>query len=207
MKDEKRAIVFLGGFLVEDGGKWVGSDFPPEFQSSGRVDFRTPAVLQLASLDNESTVVVSGGRGVMDDVIPDNMTIALAIKNDLVRSGVLENRIVLDNESHNTYAQLVKIAEKYLPNFDNMKVVSNDWHLPRIYAMIKYMETLRTLETGKIELISAENILEKHDPQKWTSIIEEVRKSDFMKEVIRREKEGAKAMEEGRYIFKKSKSK
>ena len=79
----------------------------------------------------EVTVVASGGQG------PDEpMSEAQAIRDALVDQGVAAERILLEEESHNTVQNLryslALLEEAGIGTEDGVLVVSNDFHLARV---------------------------------------------------------------------------
>ncbi len=89
--------------------------------------------------DNPKTiVVVSGGKG-RDESVSE----AFAMKKFLVQSGVKENRIVMEDKSHNTYENFSfskKILDAhfqmYSKNYSTI-IVTNDFHVFRAKFLAK----------------------------------------------------------------------
>ena len=76
-------------------------------------------------------IVASGGQG------PDeHMTEAQAIHDELVRQGIASNRILQEDQSHNTIQNLrysmVLLEENGYDTEDEIVVVSNGFHLSRV---------------------------------------------------------------------------
>ena len=86
---------------------------------------------------------------------------------------------------------------------DKLVILSNDYHLPRLDALIERDDALNKLkQSGKLSLRSAESVLIAHDA-KWKKKIEVVYATDEMKRRVALEKQGARQIREGSYQYKK----
>jgi hypothetical protein len=199
-----KVIVVLGGGLAQDKtGKWhtlgpedAGDKFGVSFDR-----WRVIAGAHLWKGDKTQTVVASGGRGQYADS-KDVHTPSSVLRRELIDLGVAPERIIEEDQSGNTFAQLTNIIP-IVKNFSLINFVSNEWHLPRIRAMIDHVEDLAFLRTPSVNLISAEEVLLQSDVKQWEYIIERARNSHGIQKRIELEEKGVKQIREGTYRFKR----
>ncbi len=200
----EKALAVFGGSMIRDLNSWRLTRFQ-EKDNFGIVGgyIRTIAAALLFKEEPEALVIASGGRGQFSK-IPDAPTIASLIKRDLISRGVPENRIITEERSGNTFQQLIKLqAVAAIRNFQEFKIISNRYHLPRIKAMIKTVEKLsflkRLLDNQRLFLVSAEEVLLARQPEQWEKIINQAYQSKGMAERILLEQEGVRQLEAGEY--------
>lgn len=186
-------------------GKWRStsySDAGDKFGLDGH-RLRLEAAALLWKDEPESVIVVSGGKGQLA-TIPDAPTVSSVMKDELESMGVPEEAIIEENRSANTFENLKFMAEKIqeLGGADNIVVLSNDYHLPRIKIVIEMSPELKALVMDVVlEFASAEDILLSRDLKKWKEIIEKARTSDAYKKRAGLEKKGIEDLKNGIYIF------
>lgn len=200
----KKVIVVLGGNLEQDKNKrWRSVGFDLTDTSLGVRDyFRVLATAILWKEDKNADIIASGGRGMLHDVLPDDITIASVMKTELVELNVNPSAIIEEGKSGSTFEQLQELS--LLQECEEIVIISNEWHLPRISAMINYLEPLSNLRSDKITLLAAEDVLLHHDHDLWSPVIETARKSEILQSVIESEKRGVAAIKSGQYKFRKS---
>jgi len=198
-----KAIVILGGGLVKDkDNKWRTTSFEEGDEYGALGDrLRVIAGSYLYKNNPEIKIIALGGKGQLKD-IPDAPTVAQVIKNELVEQGVNKKDIILNEESDTTFEQLLDLKNIIKKGgFANLIVISNQYHLPRIKAMIEYnKEPKEIFSTKKVQFRSAEEILIMQD-HKWKAEIDEAYNSKAMKQRIALEKKGIKDIKEGKYKF------
>ncbi|MCI8537520.1 MAG: YdcF family protein [Oscillospiraceae bacterium] len=96
------------------------------------------------------TVVVSGGQGSNEP-----MTEARAMRDYLVEHGAAEDRILLEERSHNTWQNLkfsyaLLREQGYEEQMDSVLVVSNGFHLARVRLLFP-----RVWENGTLSTLAA----------------------------------------------------
>ncbi len=194
----------MGGGLVNENGNWRTANFN-ECDKYGALGDRLRVVAGAILYKNNYNllIITSGGKGQLEK-IPNAPTVSEINKKELIKLGVHSKKIIEENKSNNTYQQLQnckKIIKEN--NFNEIKIISNKYHLPRIKAMIAMDNELKKMVNAqKIELQSAENILLKYDSENWQNVIEKAYNSEEMKERIALEEKGVHDIEEGRYKFK-----
>ena len=202
-KNSKDAIVVFGGGIKEEGGKWRTTNFTEEGDNFGALGDRLRVVAaSYLHYDNpQNTIIVFGGRGQMEGT-PGVPTISEVIKEELIERNVPSASIITESNSGNTYQQLQelkKIIKK--ENFNNIFLVSNFYHFPRIEAMAKKDDEFRRLlKNGRLLFQSAEEILLKRK-SKWSKVVMSGYGSKAMQERIAMEQKGIKDIKEGKYRF------
>lgn len=83
--------------------------------------------------ENEDTIVIaSGGQGSGEDISE-----AECIKRELVKQGISETRIILENQSTDTYEN-INFSKKLIPPNTNLGlVVTNNFHLYRAISIAR----------------------------------------------------------------------
>ncbi len=211
MDKNPNLIVVLGGGLKKDENGWRTTRYDERGDNFGvqgdrlRVDSTYLFYEDLSKKNKNILLVSSGGRGQLKN-IPDSPTVASVIKKELVALGIPEEKILLEENSDNTYQQLqqlIPIIQKH--SVENCLIISNGWHLPRIKAMIEYGKELDYLKVllskGDIRLLSAEDLLISYQPDQWRKTIEKAQESDSMKKRIALEQDGVKQIKAGEYKF------
>lgn len=202
----KNAIAVLGGGLVKEKGKWRTTDFNESDNFGAMGDrLRVTAADYLFKKDPEQIIIVLGGKGQLKD-IPGALAVSRVIKQELVDLGVPADKIIKEEESRDTYQQLMELKKIIQGRkVEKAVIISNKYHLPRLKAMIKRCPKLlalkKMLAVSRLKLKSAEEVVVKHDSKIWQKIIIEAYSSSAMKERIKLEKKGVKDIKEGRYKF------
>jgi len=211
MTDKKNAIVILAGGLKKEKGKWRTTNFQEGDNFGATGDrLRVLAGACLFKSRPQSFIVASGSavRGQHKNIkgIPH---IAEVIKKELIGLGVPGERILTETRSNNTFEQLLEIKKILKRNkYGKIFIVSNEWHLPRIRAFIKYRPELKPLKNNPIiQLKSAEAVMTKSEPVKWKKLISSVYKSRAMRERVKIERKGIKDIKAGKYQYKLYKDK
>lgn len=197
----KKAIVILGGGLVNDHGVWRTTGFNEGDMHGALGDrLRVEAAYILYNKNPEMILIASGGKG-QNAGIPHAPAVAEIVKKELVELGIPESSIFTEERSGNTWQALQEL--KTLINHDNLSevsLISNRYHLPRIHALINKDDALKgLLEEKPIILISAEEILIEHDPKKWRKVIDDAYRASGMQNRIAKEKQGVFQIQTGTY--------
>ncbi|PIR12973.1 hypothetical protein COV49_03655 [Candidatus Falkowbacteria bacterium CG11_big_fil_rev_8_21_14_0_20_39_10] len=208
IKNKKKIIVILGGDVKKEKGKWRTTNFNEE-NISGRLEGKSIRVISahyLFESNPDIFIIFSGGKGIYKN-IADALPVAKVMKNELIRLGVPEKKIKLEDKSNNTYEQLIKLQGILLDgDLGSVSVISNKYHLPRIKAMIEYFSELSELKKMfrnlKVELKSAEDIVIEADSNKWRDAIESVYGGEAMKKRMVKEKKGIRDIKAGKYKLK-----
>ena len=200
----KEYLVILGGGLRQDkNGHWHTT--LGEVGRYGLLNdrLRVVAASVLWEANKNLLIVASGGRGRVEGGLPDGLTLSKVIKDELIELGVPPENIAEENKTNSTYEQLMAI--KNMMNSGELSgkvtIISNDYHLPRIEAMIEYTKLKGDL-FGKIELVAAEDVLIKYKKAEWSDFIEKTKKSEAMSERLENEKKGVEQIKSGNYDFK-----
>lgn len=206
---KSEAIAILGGGLKKDGNKWRTTNFE-EGDKFGCLGDRLRVIAgSYLYRDRERggqnlLVIASGGRGQLEG-IADAPTLAEVLSGELVEMGVPADKIYKEDQSGNTYQQLKELDNLVLTmGFMKFSIISNDYHLHRIRAMIELAPGLINLKNllfnGGLSLESAEKIVLSCDPR-WEEIIKRAYASEAMKERIKLEERGVAQIKLGTYKF------
>lgn len=204
---KKTALAILGGGLTKDkAGQWRTTNFGEKGDNHGTLgdSLRVRAGACLYSRNPSSFVIASGGRGQFKKVA-GAPSLSAVIKKELISLGVPANKIIEENRSNNTYRQLLELQKiKRSGKVEDLVIVSNRYHLPRLKAMIKYGPGLAILKKmfKNIKLKSAEDILLKFHPAEWEKKIKKAYQSETMRQRVALEQQGAKQIKAGKYNFK-----
>ncbi len=203
----KKTIVVLGGGMRQDEtGRWrtVGFREGGDGHALTNDRWRVDAAYYLWRDDKNSIIIASGGKGQFFKDIIGAPTLSEIIKRELMELGIPEANIVEESESGNTYQQLLAvekmIQESFVEDVDEAKIISNNYHLERIQAMMHFAPGIVFLLRRAV-LVGAEDVLLAHDPAKWARVIKEADESLEMAERIRLEKQGTKQIKNGTYQF------
>ncbi len=186
--------------MVKKGEVWettpIGVAADQGYPTNDRL--RVAAAVSYFKKNPNTTIVVSGGKGKLLEEAP---TVASVMFSELVAWGVPSEAILLEDKSGSTFEQL-KIIPSYFfgGNGENVFILSNEWHLPRIEAFIKYGPQDLNEALSKVNFLGAEEVLLSSEKE-WKEVVETARKVPGLEERIEIEKRGIKAMEEGNYLF------
>ncbi|MCK5295531.1 MAG: YdcF family protein [Alphaproteobacteria bacterium] len=204
MKEKKIGIVVLSAGVKKDKkGNWVSTGFDIEDFDLGAPGgiLRVLATSYLCKEDFKCKIIASGGRGW--DVKNDELTrpdLSTILKNELIKLGISDNNIIEESRSNKTFEQLIEIDKMISKmNFDKMFVITNDYHVKRVSAIINYLKQINNKD--KMKVVSAEEICIKYDSKKWKSMIEKAYVTSGMKEIIKMEENGQKDIKKGKYNF------
>src|SRR3990167_7826314 len=196
-KQYKTAIFLMGGGLVNDAGVWRTTNYD-EGDKFGIIGDRAVVVAAgfLYQDEPEQLCVAAGGRG-QDQDIKDAPPVSAVLKQELIKLGVLNEDIMEENNSGNTYQQLRELQNIWqAKNFTQAALISNQHGLARIEAMIEYKIELAhfkdLLRVGRLKLLSAEEILLERAPAEWGGKIKRAYASEAMKKRIALEERGAR---------------
>lgn len=199
---KKIIVVFSGGLIKDLSDQWRTTAYVDQGDKFGLDGhrLRLAAAALLWRDEPAAIIVVSGGRG-QNQNVPDAPAASMVAKRELLALGVPSEKIFEENRSQNTYDQIVelrKIFSEHRPG--TISVVSNDYHRPRIKAMIELADDLRRLfESGRIVLVGADSFLLERDPLNWREVIEKAQTSEAMKQRILLEEKGIADLKKGVY--------
>lgn len=199
----KKAIAVLGaGMRQDETGRWSTVGFREGGDKFGLTNdrFRVNAAHYLWEDDKQSVIIASGGVGQREDTL-GAPPLSQIIKRELMELGVPETSIIEESGSGNTYQQLLAI-EKMVQDgsADEVSIISNNYHLERIQAMIHFAPGIVFLLKHSM-LFGAEDVLLNHNPIKWAKVIKEAEESPEMVERVRLEAQGTAQIKNRTYRF------
>lgn len=155
--------------------------------------FRLQAAYYLAK--NRALLYLQGGLA--DDNYP---SLSSVMEEELLELGVDRDLLAIEERSTKTFSQLIELQSFLRRKMPKMvMILSNDWHIPRVRAMIEYLPQLDSLRYMKHTLMGAEEVLLKEDPKMWQDKVAKARARPEMKEIIAREKQGTKQIQNNTY--------
>lgn len=191
-------ISVLSGDIWDDGGIWRTKDGDNRSGGAGATEsFRIPAAAVLAQEDPRAVIVLQGGLA--QGLRP---SLASVMSQELSALGVSAESLVLEERSQTTYQQLVELqslAKRERPA--QVWILSNEWHLPRIEAMLENIPALAALQALRPHLVSAEEVLLRTGSAQWGDAIAAARQSAPTRARIALEQEGIEDLKAGRYHF------
>lgn len=115
-----------GDYLIILGARVKGTE------PSLALQYRIDAAAEYLKKNPETIAIASGGKGPGEDISE-----AAAIKNSLLKAGIQEERILLEDKSTDT-VENIKFSKKLLSNdFETGLLVTNDFHLYRAKSIAK----------------------------------------------------------------------
>ncbi len=192
----KTLISVLGADIYQDSnGQWHTCDLNVRYGANEGFteSFRVVAASSLA--DDETFFFVQGDLA--SDTHP---SIASVLERELLALGIAVSKIIKEVRSEKTLSQLCELQNfAAIQKPEKITVVTNEWHMPRVQAMIEYMPELEALKMRKPSLVAAEYVLLKANPDKWQKKIEEARALPIMKKVLAQEHAGCEHIRNGTY--------
>ena len=203
----KNAIAVLSaGVKKNNAGKWVSTDLKKEDNKLGAPGgkLRVIAASYLYKDGPETIIIASGGRGwdIKNDE-PDRPDLSEIMKRELIELEIPERNITKENKSNKTFEQLKELKKIIdCEKFSETTIITNDYHLARVKAMIEYdYELNKMLTNNQIVLQSAEEMCLQYNRRKWQNIIKRAYASEEIKHRIKMEENGIEQINNGIYKF------
>lgn len=152
------------------------------------------------------------------DNFPDGPTEAALNASELRELGVPSSQILSQDQSFSTAQELLALAKLVTERgWENIAIISNDYHLERVKETLIHLEALaprephvhsaiRNLQNKHIMFIGAEKMLSMINPH-YAQLFKRVESSPLFLERIAAEKRGIQALREKRYSQYQPKSK
>lgn len=208
MKQKKQlmAVVVLGGMLKKiDDGTWRTTHYNERVDDIGPMGdrIRVDAAAYLYRSNPSLLIIVSGRKGKLNK-LKNAPIISSIIKKELIALNVPKHKIIEEKRSENTHQQLQELKKIIIKRqLERVGIISNEWHLPRIKAMIGTDPELKKLQSAKkILLLSADRIVLENEPDIWQEVIKKAYASKELKKRIALEKMGIRQIKNGSYKFK-----
>ncbi len=198
----KNILSVLSGDIWNDSGVWRTTDYNvPRGAPHVILDsFRIQAAAAYLKKYNAGEVVVLVQGGLADTVYP---SLASVMRRELLELGVPETELELEERSQTTYQQLFLLQDRAAKETaPAVKILSNDWHLPRIRAMVESVPGLAALRALNPEFVEAEEILLQTNPAQWQKKVETLRANKEVQTRVMQEQEGVAEIRNGTYRFR-----
>lgn len=203
-------IVLLAASVKQDAlGRWVSTDLTEEDIIHGGPGgkLRICAAALLLGEHPHMKIITGGAKGfdVCEGASSDRPLLADILHDELLESGVAEERIILQRNSNNTYQELQEI-ERLVSELElkQLIILTGRWHVERLHAMIdtKFPQLHRNVS---LEVVTAEDVLIARDAEQWRPFIEGAYSSEWMAERRVMEQQGINDINAGTYRYHKFK--
>jgi len=203
-----KVMVVLGGALIKDiDANWRTADFNDAGDQFGISGDRLRVIAaHYLYQDDLNQLFIASGSGLAGQLqnISDAPHLSEVLKKELIALGIPAEKIIEERNSNDTYQQLQELKKiVQQEGYDDVTLVSNIYHLPRIEAMIEVDRELKAMfDSGRLKVTAAEDILMAYEPAVWQETIERGYNSQAMQARIKLEQQGIKDIKEGKYKFK-----
>lgn len=189
-----------GGLTRQTDGTFTTNGFNVAGDKFGTTldRLRVVAAAVLYRLNPTLILVPSAGKGQYEDD-PHYPTIASVMKQELITLGMPERNIITEEKSGNTNEQLKALVQFRDNHPGDYAILSNRYHTERVAAFLAFNPLLTKI--AALQVLSAEEILIAHNPERWQAPIELVYHSEGMSKRIELECQGTDDIKEGRYTF------
>jgi len=210
LKTKNIIYIPAAGIEKNKSGQWFSSmlNTAASFSGSPGGYTRIWAGKYLYDNDPKNTIlIVAGGHGGDKNVQREKHPgLAQIMERELIDIGVPAKSIIKEKKSNKTFDQLYYLGKFIQKNqIKKISITSNDYHLPRIKNMLKYVPELRQLfNSVNIKFISTEQTCLKYQPKKWKPKIIRAYNSQAMKVRIKLEQKGVNDLKIGKYKYNKS---
>ncbi|PIP73515.1 MAG: hypothetical protein COW88_01830 [Candidatus Lloydbacteria bacterium CG22_combo_CG10-13_8_21_14_all_47_15] len=200
--------IFAGG-LVKDTGGWRTTwlDEGDDFGVLGdrfRVLAGVYTYKQFRKENRPAALLVIGGRGHMR-ATPDMPAISQVMAGELETLGIAAPDITIESNSGTTFEGLLVLQKFLEAGQESVTLISNEYHLPRIQAMIECLDALsalnNVLSAGILSLCSAEQICIANDSEQWETMIADAYQSTELKKRVSLEQQGVRDILKGGYVL------
>ncbi|WP_391206483.1 YdcF family protein [Psychrobacillus sp. L4] len=160
MKKKMRWIVLIPLFFIASGGfgvwlltnKWIDDGLEPKANGSNEyaivlgakvkkgnipslaLKYRLDSALAYAIEYPHVKLLVSGGQGQDEDIAE-----AVYMKDFLLENGIVEDRLIVEDQSTSTYENLLFSQELLPDNVTSVTIITSDYHLHRAKILAKQM--------------------------------------------------------------------
>lgn len=177
---------------------------------------RVLAAAEVAKLFPETTIVTDS----YNRFNADEPTMAAVSRQELLRRGVPDSQMMLEEESFSTFTELVEMLKLAIDNnWTKISIITSDYHIPRTAEMMRQIESLdkiapdehrqeaieamQEFETfkangGQISFVAAEDILVKIS-DRYKVYLDQVKQTPSFKATLESEARGLAHLKSGDY--------
>lgn len=199
MKYAIPTIVIIGAYPHFRDGIWQtsGLEDPGDHAGATFDRFRVLAGSALAARYPESLLLLSGGAQK-----PEMPSCAAVLKHELSQLGISESRMLLEERSCSVHQQLYEIGLLAAQlHFGHMLIITNEWHHPRLKAMMEHAPKLEMWRELSWEPVAAEPIMLESGKREWVAMVEAERLHPRLIERIAMERQGVRQVKDGTYRY------
>jgi hypothetical protein len=193
-------IVVIGAYPHFKDGKWQTSGVGDPGDHAGATfdRFRVLAGFALSQKYPNAKLLLSGGA--QHEGEP---SCAKVLEDELSELGVAKERMELEERSQSVHQQLYEIGklagEKHLPH---LLIITNDWHHPRLKAMMEHAPKLEMWKDISWERIDAEQVMLDSGNADWAAMVAAERSHPKFAERVGMEEQGVRDVIAGVYRYK-----
>lgn len=191
-------IVIIGAYPHQKDGVWrtSGVDDPGDHAGATFDSFRILAGATLARRHPDALLILSGGAQ------PGAESCASVARRELIELGLNENRMILEERSHSVHQQLYEIGTiAKTRRLRHLLLVTNEWHHPRLQAVIEHAPKLEMWRELEWERVDAEHIMLESGNPEWAAMVAAERVHPKLVERITMEEQGARQVIDGTYRY------
>lgn len=198
--EQKITIVIIGAYPHLKDGVWrtSGVGDPGDHAGATFDRFRVLAGAALAARYRDVSLVLSGGaQHVGED------SCAAVLRRELLLLGVEESRMILEERSQSVHQQLYEIgllAQRQ--HLGHLLIVSNEWHHPRLKAMIEHAPKLEMWRNLEWEQVNAEQVMLESGNSEWVAMVAAERSHPTLEPRVAQEEQGVRQVIDGTYRYK-----
>lgn len=196
--EQPPTIVIIGAYPYLKDGVWrtSGIDDPGDHAGATFDRFRILAGATLARRHPDALLILSGGAQ------PGADSCAVVARRELVELGINENRMVLEERSRSVHQQLYEIGTiAKMRHLRHLLLVTNEWHHPRLRAMIEHAPKLEMWQKLEWERVDAEQVMLESGNTEWATMVATERVHPKLAERITMEEQGVRQVIDGTYCY------
>jgi uncharacterized SAM-binding protein YcdF (DUF218 family) len=195
-------VVVLGGNIRKTkSGRWVTTSYTEGKEKAIGAHARMIAAAQLYKEGKAKKFIVSTGQSVLiegeSEIDKSSPTEAEIMKKEMVRLGIPDEDIILEDKSDSTLANTKESAKIIRAmDFKRIGLLTSFWHLER--AMVMFEAQRLDIEGRSIIPLSADDIVAAKS-RRHKMVVDEMENSPTIKKRLESETEGIKAFKDGAY--------
>lgn len=198
--EQKTTLVIIGAYPHFKDGVWRSSGVGDPGDHAGPTfdRFRVLAGAALSARYPEAPLILSGGaQHVGED------SCAAVLRRELLELGVEESRMRLEERSQSVHQQLYEIGLLAQRNaLGHLLVVTNEWHHPRLKAMVEHAPKLEMWRELSWERVDAEQVMLESGNTEWAGLVAAERSHPTLAPRIAMEEQGVRQVIDGTYRYK-----
>lgn len=199
-KDPDAIFILSGGIVAKDEGRTQQFKSPSykEKDENGLITGGKARVIAAAEISKKfpEAKIITTSKDARESGRP---THAEVMAEELQKLGIHPETIIKEEKSKDTLTELREMIKMIQQNnWKNVDVITNEYHISRVEAMLDVLLSETEKEKPLIQLISAEKILETKSSH-YKKLFDKVRQTDGYRLRIEREQKGVEDFKQGIY--------